>query len=156
MTTDPTRPKIIVDEDWKSQVQAEKERRQSTPAPSPPEPSTSQTGAPEPARSEPVMRESAEATGAASAESSQLPPATFEFLISSLATQAMIALGQMPDPFTHNLGIHLDLAQHHIDLLQMLESKTNGQLTPDESQLLQGFLYQLRMMFVEVRRQHLR
>jgi hypothetical protein len=44
------------------------------------------------------------------------------------------------------------MAQHTIDLLDMLQQKTRGNLDEEEAKLLDGLLYELRMRFLEVRR----
>lgn len=76
------------------------------------------------------------------------PPATFEFLVGTLRFQAEVALGlfkmkedEKPD---------LDLARHLIDLLEMLEGKTKGNLSLEEERLLQNSVTELRFRFVQV------
>ncbi len=78
-----------------------------------------------------------------------LPAATLSFLITTLATQAMVSLGQIPDPFSNKAEFRPAQATHFIDTLQMLEEKTSGNRTPEESSLLRSCLYQLRMAFVQ-------
>jgi len=69
------------------------------------------------------------------------PPATFEFLIHTLFTQALMALGRIPNPITKQA--------HFIDTLAMLEHKTAGNLTTEERQQLEEIQHQLRMMFLD-------
>jgi hypothetical protein len=122
------KPRIIIDEDWKSQVQAEKEAlKQPSSQPSP---------------QEPVRQASHEQDRGA------LPPATFPVLLTTLATQALVSLGQIPHPATNQPEIRLDEAKHFIELLEMLEQKTTGNRTPDESQLLENLLHELRLGYV--------
>jgi hypothetical protein len=130
------KPKIVVDTDWKAQVEAEKEKlRQQEQKPSSPSASAS----------------SPATSGAAQApEEERLPPASFAFLVSSLATQAMIALGQIPDPFENKPIVRLSHARHHIDLLGVLEEKTQNNLTPEEKSLLTHVLADLRMAYVAI------
>lgn len=125
MSESADKPKIIVDGDWKSQVEAEKEalRQQE-------EDSPEKAGAP------------------ASDAEMELPPASFPMLVSMLATQAMAALGQLPDPNQNEPVIQLELARHHIDTLTVLEEKTKGNLTDEESKMLQDVTYQLQMAYV--------
>jgi hypothetical protein len=85
-------------------------------------------------------------------QSGKMPPATLSSLLTILGTQAVIALGQMPDPASGKPKVELDQAQHFIDLLAMLEAKTAGNRTPDESALLDDVLHQLRMMFVAAKK----
>ena len=76
------------------------------------------------------------------------PPATFEFLIHTLFTQALMALGRIPNPITKQSHRNLPTARHFIDTLGMLEQKTAGNLTEDERRLLEELQHQLRMMFM--------
>ena len=79
----------------------------------------------------------------------KLPPASFTLLVATLATQATCALGQLPDPLSGKTEVRLELAKHVIDTLGVLEAKTKGNLTPDEEQVLESALHQLRMGYVE-------
>ena len=124
--TQQPEPKIVVDEDWKSRVQAEKEA------------ASKQAAAPEPA---------------GQAAAAPLPDASFELLISTLVAQALTAMGKLPDPVEGHAIVRPDLAQHYIDLLGMLEQKTQGNLTDGEAGMLEGVLHQLRMTFVTIRRE---
>ncbi len=63
----------------------------------------------------------------------------------------MVALGDVPNPITGKLDPQPKQAKHFIDTLAMLEEKTNGNRTPEESALLSSFLHQLRMAFVGAR-----
>jgi hypothetical protein len=125
--------KIFIDEDWKSRVAAEKE------AASREHPvTTSDDDSP----SEPLS------AGGRAAELPPMPPASFEMLVTTLATEAMIGLGQFPHPMTGK--IHADAAQarYAIDMLEMLSEKTKGNLTPGEERGMRDLLHQLRMAFV--------
>ena len=77
------------------------------------------------------------------------PPATFEFLIHTLFTQALMALGRIPNPITKQSLKNLATARHFIDTLAMLEAKTQGNLTTEERRLLEEIHHQLRTMYVE-------
>ena len=79
----------------------------------------------------------------------ELPPADFTFMVKTFATQVLVHLGMMPNPFGDNLKPDLKLARFNIDLLEMLETKTQGNLTEDESRLLTEFLHHARMNYVE-------
>lgn len=76
------------------------------------------------------------------------PEADFSFFITTLALQASIALGQVPNPATNQKGEDTAQAKFLIDTLGMLKSKTNGNLTADETSLLENVLYELRMQYV--------
>src|SRR5262249_33262809 len=77
-----------------------------------------------------------------------LPPATLTFLLTTIATQAMIALGQVPNPITGKAEFRPQQAKHYVDTLAMLDEKTKGNRTPEESTLLTDILHQLRMAYV--------
>src|SRR5215218_269811 len=104
--------KIIIDEDWKSQVQAEKE-------------AAAKKVAAEPAAAEP--NDVAHADGGMN-----FPPASFEMLITTLATEALVALGQMPNPLTNKAEMQPEQAKYLIDTLEVLQQKTKGNLTAAE------------------------
>jgi hypothetical protein len=75
----------------------------------------------------------------------------FQLLALSLANAALIGLGRCTDP-TQGIptgSIKLEMAKQNIDLLEMLESKTAGNLNPEERQLLQGLLFDLRLKYVD-------
>src|SRR5687768_10241988 len=113
-------PKIIVDEDWKSQVQAEKEKLQKE-----------------------VEQHKVNPT----AEDPEMPHASLAMLISTIATQAAVCMGQLPNPITGKAEVHLNQARHFIDTLAVLEEKTTGNRTPEESAMLTAMLHELRMAF---------
>jgi hypothetical protein len=75
-------------------------------------------------------------------------PASFLSLIMSLASNAAASLGMMPHPVTGETGVDLKTAKHWIDVLGMLEQKTHGNLDPQEGQVLEGLLADLRMQYV--------
>jgi hypothetical protein len=68
----------------------------------------------------------------------------------SLTAQAWMTLGQIPNPETGQGEVHLPLARHVIDTLEMLEQKTKGNRTPEEISLLSRTLHELRMAYVAV------
>ena len=132
--------KIIIDEDWKSQVEAEKEELQRKKQ----EQKASETaGQAEAEAAEPAAEPEAEGDA-------PLPPPSLEFLASSLGMQAMIAMGLMPSPLTGKPEVHLHQAKHLIDTLAMLEEKTEGNRTPEETAVIGNLLHELRMGFVAV------
>ncbi len=78
-----------------------------------------------------------------------LPEINFASFIFSLSTTAMYHFGDFPDPVTKESRKNLTAAKQTIDLLSILKTKTEGNLTADEQQLLDGILYELRMRFVK-------
>ncbi|MBX9788088.1 MAG: DUF1844 domain-containing protein [Pirellulales bacterium] len=151
---DETTPKIIIDEDWKSQVQREKEalaaQHQGT-APTQPAAAAAPEAAiaPEP---EAAAAHPGAATGqASSAPRGPLPPASLTILITGLVHQTSMLLEETLQLEGPARDQQLDDARHVIDLLQVLEDKTKGNLTDDESRLLSQALHEMRMAFVAVR-----
>ena len=80
------------------------------------------------------------------------PRIDFSTFALSLATSAMVHLGQAPPPDGESPPEpNLPLAQHTIDTLEMLQEKTRGNLSDEEAKLLQSVLYELRMGFVRAK-----
>jgi Domain of unknown function (DUF1844) len=120
--------KLIIDEDWKSQVQAEKEAA---------------------AHEQPPAASGADATAPPDAGDATMPPASFELLLTMLATEALVAMGQVPHPTTGQASVERNQAKYLIDLVEVLRTKTKGNLSPSEQQLTDSLLHQLRLAFVE-------
>jgi hypothetical protein len=83
----------------------------------------------------------------AAASAHRIPPVTFNILILSLNTSALIHLGDAPNPEGAPVGIDLALARQTIDMLAVLEDKTRGNLTGEEERLIGGVLFDLRLRF---------
>ena len=78
-----------------------------------------------------------------------LPAMNFQTLVLSLSTQAMVGLGELPDPISQEVQPNLAMAKQLIDLLGMLEEKTRGNLTDEEERFLTASLADLRIRYVE-------
>jgi hypothetical protein len=78
------------------------------------------------------------------------PRADLTSLLVMLYGDAMANLGQAPDPVSGRPHVDLDQARFAIDLLAMLQEKTRGNRTPDESAVLEEMLATLRMGFVRL------
>lgn len=128
-------PKIVVDSDWKAQAQAEKERLAAK----------EREAA---ARAKPAGAAGAAAGGGG--EGDELPAPDFTALVSMLATNALTYLGAFPDPQTGRAVVAPDYARVYIDLMGILEEKTKGNLTEEESRDLTQALSELRLRFVEI------
>ena len=79
----------------------------------------------------------------------KLPPPSFSLLVATFASQATVAFGHVPNPIDGKTEVRLELARHAIDMLDILQQKTKGNLTPEEEAMLEGVLHQLRVAFVE-------
>lgn len=77
-------------------------------------------------------------------------PASFVNFLMSIASNAASALGMMEHPVTHQREVDLQLGKHWIDVLGMLQKKTQGNLTKQEQQLVEGLLSDLRMQYVSL------
>ena len=73
----------------------------------------------------------------------------FSALCLSLATGALINLGLTPDPTTGKTVKNLEMAQHNIEILGLLKDKTQGNLTAEETKLLESLVAEVRMRFVD-------
>lgn len=123
-------PKIIIDTDWKSQAQAEKERLAASAKPATPAPG--------------------HATGPAGTPRQPGEGVKFDDLVGLLTSQALSFMGAYPDPRTGQAVVALDLAKLHIDLLSVLEQKTKGNLSEDEQKMLTQTVHELRLEFVDL------
>ncbi len=80
----------------------------------------------------------------------KLPEASFAELINLIVVQALAGLGLLAGPGGERIPPNIEVAKHFIDMLQMIEDKTKGNLTPEEKKLLDQVLYETRMSFVQV------
>lgn len=78
----------------------------------------------------------------------------FTSFILSLATSALVHLGQEADPTSGKISVDLPNARQGIDLLTLLKEKTRGNLTQEEENLVQQLLYTLRMKFISLEKDH--
>ena len=119
-------PKLHIDADWKAEAQAEKERLAAKEAEASASPDGKE-GAP-----------------------GELPEANFKSLMGLLASQAIMGLGAYPDPETGSVVVDLVGSKFAIDLLGVLEEKTAGNISDEESKELSEVLAQLRSRFVQI------
>ena len=115
--------KIIVDEDWKQQAEKEKEK---------------------------LVAEEETKKQQEGSHRGPLPPGDFTGLVSMLFTQTLFSLGIIQAKGEEKQPPNLGLAKYNIDLLEMLEGKTKGNLSEDEQKLLANTLDELRMAYVKV------
>ena len=119
--------KIIIDEDWKKEAEREKEV---------------------------MAAQEAEEKQEKAAESQRpggpLPEGNLAALISMLTTQALFAMGMLQIKGEEQRKPDLELARYNIDMLEALEAKTQGNLTPPEQQILKSTLSELRMGYVHL------
>lgn len=116
----------FVDESWKDAVANEKEK---------------QVGEP--------LSSNEEVPASPENQEGEMPEINFIGYITSLAFQAMVFLGEVPNPMTDKIEKNLRQAKFIIDTLVLLRDKTNGNLTPQEADALNAYLYELQVKFVE-------
>jgi len=119
--------KLIIDDDWKKEAQAEKE-----------------------VLAEKEKGEKEKGEGKDRSQRGPLPEADLPSLVSMLATQAFLALGLIRVKGEPEAPPDLEAAKYNIDMLSVLEQKTKGNLSPEEAKLFEDTLYDLRMAFVHL------
>ena len=85
-------------------------------------------------------------------QSGEMSQRFIEFVMMQ-AQNAALFLGQIPNPQTGKGEVNLELAKMFIDQLAMIQEKTRGNLTNEETAVLRNTLSNLQMAFVEVSRQ---
>lgn len=150
-------PKLIIDSDWKSQAQAEKDRlaaksaQKGQPGPGPvpgAAPLVGGAGAGGAGGAAGVAAGvGAAATGG---HTGGLPEANWQALMGTMVSQALMYMGAFPDPETGRPIVSLEYAKFHIDLLEVLLDKTKGNLTEQEASDLKQVLSELRLRYVEL------
>ncbi len=73
----------------------------------------------------------------------------FFTLVTSLQAAAWQQLGKIASPITGKVERNLPQAQLSIDMLNMIAEKSKGNLTDEESRMISGILYELRMNYVD-------
>jgi hypothetical protein len=84
-----------------------------------------------------------------SAANNNEPQINFSSFLMGLATQTMVCLGEIPDPTTNKKDKNLPIARQTIDVLSLLEEKTKGNLTQDETMLFTEILSSLKLTYVK-------
>ena len=126
MQEENTENRIFVDSDWKAQAQKEKEIL---------------------AAQEKAEKEEKQETKQAR---EPLPEGNFAALISMLTTQSLFALGLLHVKGQEEKEPDLEMAKYHIDMLETIQEKTKGNLTPEEETVLSNTLNELHMGYVKV------
>ncbi len=120
MADDPNAGKIHIDSDWKAEAEAAKEHLAA-------EEQAEQEGGGEP-----------------------LPDPTIADLVNMIAMPAAMALGGYKSPDGKMMPPDMGAAKYHIDLLAVLEEKTRGNVSEDESKQIAHIVHQMRMQFAAV------
>ncbi|MDE0738329.1 MAG: DUF1844 domain-containing protein [Planctomycetota bacterium] len=120
-------PKIFVDEDWKQKAEAEKK-----------------------ALEEEIASQAEESAEAPAEGEYDLPPASFSSLLQEFSTRALVSMGMIQNPFSGEAQVDLKAAAYSIDMLAILQEKTEGNLEENESTYLGQLIAQLREAFLKV------
>jgi hypothetical protein len=78
-----------------------------------------------------------------------LPPLDFSSIVFPLYTQALLKLGMLQGAEELQGEVNLELAKRLIDILELLQDRTRGNLKPEEEKLLETCLYQLRAGYLQ-------
>jgi len=81
-------------------------------------------------------------------QSSEFEP-SFSIFLTSLGMQAMIFLGEMPNPINNETKVEISRAKYMIDTIAMIKQKTQGNLSSEEQKLIDDILYGLRLKYAE-------
>ena len=119
-------------EDWKQKAEAEKKALEEEIA------SQAEESAEAPAEGAPAEGEY------------DLPPASFSSLLQEFSTRALVSLGMIQNPFSGEAQVDLKAAAYSIDMLAILQEKTEGNLEENESTYLGQLIAQLREAFLKV------
>jgi len=79
----------------------------------------------------------------------QFPEINFPTFVASLNASALLHLGAIEDPSSGEKNKNLPMAKQTIDILNMLQEKTSGNLSKEEEDMLKNILYDLRIMYVK-------
>ena len=79
----------------------------------------------------------------------QFPEINFATFVASLNASALLHLGAIEDPSSGTRNKNLPMAKQTIDILNMLQEKTSGNLSTEEENMLKNILYDLRIMYVK-------
>ncbi len=118
---------LHIDSDWKTEAAQEKERL----------------------AAQEQKEAAAKPAAAAGTGTGGEPPIGIVDLINMLAMQAAIGLGGYQGPGGERIPANPPAAKHNIDLLEVVQEKTKGNLSADEEKVLGAVLYELRMNFVQ-------
>lgn len=85
----------------------------------------------------------------ANEQAQQKVDASFSTLILSIGSTAAMSLGLAPNHQSGNIEVDLPMARFNIDLLEMLQTKTKGNLLAEESDFLKHLLHDLQLKYID-------
>ncbi|HET6326754.1 MAG TPA: DUF1844 domain-containing protein [Planctomycetaceae bacterium] len=151
--TGGSRVEVVSDEDWKNRVKAEAaaldQQFRTQPAGGAGVATESHPSSESAQRAQATEPAPAEARHPEPSTAREMPAPTFADLVGLLSAQAMMFLGLVPNPSTQKAETQLPMARYFIDMISILEDKTAGQLTKEESNILDDTLHSLRMTYMQ-------
>ena len=72
----------------------------------------------------------------------------FMYLVNTFQSSAQIAMGEMKNPVTDKIKTNMDQATYYIEILEMVQLKTEGNLSEYEDQMLINVISELKMNFL--------
>lgn len=135
---------LHIDNDWKKQAQEEKRRLA--------EAQEKQRAAQAQAKADAPPTGGPGSGGKRGAR--EVPQASFAGLVNSIVTQTMLYLGEIA-PQGQEPMLNLDMAKYQVDMLGLLEDKTRNNLQPEEQQMLDTVLYDIRTRFINTASQYI-
>jgi hypothetical protein len=140
-----------VDEDWKRRVaeekQAAEEAAQSAAARPPSGQAAGPAAAGKPGAAPPPTKDTRRTAGG---PAPQRPDPRFLQFVQAIAAEALICLGQIPNPMTGQAEQDLGHAKGSIGTLMMLQEKTKGNLSPEEERALRQVITELQSIYVQL------
>jgi hypothetical protein len=103
----------------------------------------------QPAAAAPHPAAQSEAGTQSRAREEALPEINFSTFVISLSTQALVHLGEIPNPVSGQVELEVAVAKQMIDILAMLKEKTRNNLNESENRLMEDILFDLRLKYVE-------
>ncbi|MBU1069750.1 DUF1844 domain-containing protein [Myxococcota bacterium] len=76
-------------------------------------------------------------------------PIDFSSFVISLSSSVLISLGEIPNPDTDETMVDVCFAKQTIQILEMLQEKTRGNLNDGEQELIDSILFDLRFKYVQ-------
>jgi hypothetical protein len=80
-------------------------------------------------------------------------PLTFIGFVASLATNALAAMGLLPEATKQGMPVSMKLAKEYIDIIEILQDKSRGNLTSEEAQMMTRVISDLKMQYVQAQNQ---
>jgi hypothetical protein len=77
----------------------------------------------------------------------KMSPPDFSSFVFSISTTVLMDLGEIEHPIEKEKKVNLTMAKHSIDVLDMLKDKTKGNLTEQESALIENIVADLKLRY---------